>query len=114
MLYNAHSFRQLTRVPAARTRVALARLGRHEHGPLDDEVRAMYDTNEAGEAAPHTDYTSAREARRLFRDFASVKIERQNFDTVRLLPRRLSLPREWFLGNVARVLGLDLYITAQK
>jgi SAM-dependent methyltransferase len=114
MLYNARSFRQLTRVPAARVRLALARHGRHDQGSFGEEVRAMYDTNEVGEAAPHTDYTSVRVAKGLFGRFASVEIEKQNFDTFHLLRGRLILRREWFLGNVAHVLGLDLYITATK
>ena len=111
MLYNAHSFRQLVRVPYQRLHGLRARRGRNE------EVRAMYDANSAGEAAPHTDFVSPRDVRRLFADFSTVSVEPQNFDPL-VLPlgrgRRLTVPRERLLGNVGRVLGLDLYIHARK
>ena len=76
----------------------------------------MYDANTAGEAAPHTDFVSRRGARRLFGAFSSVAIERQNFDTLTptLAGRELTIPRERLLGNVARLLGIDLYIHARK
>jgi SAM-dependent methyltransferase len=99
MLYNRYSARQLRRVvlPGLLRRVRSAR-----------EVRKMYDTNQAGEAAPHTDYVSRREVRRLFGDFAGVSIDARNFDPLPYIPRRR------LLGNVDRLLGLDLYITARK
>lgn len=102
MLYNARSYRQL--------RVNLSRARR------DARLRAMYDANTAGEAAPHTDFVSRREARRLFGAFSRVRVESQNFDP--LAPsfrgRTFRIPRERLLGNVARVLGLDLYVLARK
>lgn len=105
MLYNAHSFRQLLR--ARRERRARNR---------SERVRAMYDVNAAGEAAPHTDFVSRRDVRSLFAAFSDVSIEAQNFDraTFPLGRRRVTIPRERLLGNVARVLGLDLYIHARK
>jgi SAM-dependent methyltransferase len=102
MLYNRHS--------ARRARYAVARaLQRRPRGSLDDELRRVYDAHDSGEAAPHTDFVSRSEVRRLFRDFTSVKIEVQNFDGY-----RFGLRREWFLGTFARVVGLDLYIVAHK
>jgi hypothetical protein len=112
MLYHRHSFRQLVEVPFLRVRLALLR-GRRDRA-LRERVRALYDTNESGEAAPHTDFVSRREVRQLLRDFATVRIEAQNFDTYVLLRGRLVIPRERLLDNVARVLGLDLYIWATK
>jgi SAM-dependent methyltransferase len=99
MLYNRYSARQLRRVvlPSALRR-----------GRSAEAVRGMYDTNAAGEVAPHTDYVSRREVRRLFRDFSLVLIDKRNFDTVG------RIPRAWLLGNVDRVLGLDLYVTARR
>jgi hypothetical protein len=72
-------------------------------------MRKLYDAHESGEPAPHTDFVSKAEARRLLRDFARVKIDVQNFDGF-----RWGIRREWFLSNLARVVGLDLYITADK
>jgi SAM-dependent methyltransferase len=110
MLYNAHSFRQLTRARRERPETLRKKRGRSER------VRAMYDVNAAGEAAPHTDFVSRRDVRRLFAPFSHVEIAAENFDrvTLPLGRRRVSIPRERLLGNVARVLGLDLYILARK
>ncbi len=99
MLYNRYSARQLQRVVIP---------GLLRRGQAASNVRGMYDTNAAGEAAPHTDYVSRRDVRRLFRDFADVAIDARNFDPLPYVPRRR------LLGNVDRVLGLDLYITARK
>jgi SAM-dependent methyltransferase len=103
MLYNAHSFRQLVKV----------QLGRLRRG---EEVRAMYDANSAGSGAPHTDFVTRVDARRLFAAFSSVSIEAQNFDPLplRIRSRGVTIPRERLLGNVARIVGLDLYIRARK
>jgi SAM-dependent methyltransferase len=107
MLYNAHSFRQVVHVSRMRRRLR----DRRTH---EQRVRALYDTNEAGEAAPHTDYVSRRDARRLFRRFSKVKIDSRNFDSLVFLPGRYVLLRERLLGNLDRLLGLDLYVTAVK
>jgi ubiquinone/menaquinone biosynthesis C-methylase UbiE len=110
MLYNAHSFRQLVVVQRERLRAARARRS------SDEQVRGMYDANLAGEAAPHTDFVSRGDVRRLFGDFSDVAVQSQNFDslTPTLGGHMLTVRREWLLGNVARVLGLDLYIHARK
>jgi SAM-dependent methyltransferase len=103
MLYNRHSWLQLK----LRAR-AVADVGK----------RAAYDTNVAGDGAPETVYVTARQVREeLFAPFSDIRIERHNFDTsalslVPMLPFRI--PRRWFLPNVARVLGLDLYIHARR
>jgi SAM-dependent methyltransferase len=102
MLYNRHSFRRFY--------VAVGRIVRGRRGwNLDDELRGFYDADDSGEAAPHTDFVSRAEVRRLFREFANVKVDVQNFDNY-----PLGIKREWFLGNLARVVGLDHYIVADK
>jgi SAM-dependent methyltransferase len=102
MLYNRHSFRRFY--------VALGRMVRGQRGGnLDDELRGFYDADESGEAAPHTDFVSRADVRRLFREFARVKVDVQNFDSY-----PLGIKREWFLANLARAVGLDLYIVADK
>jgi SAM-dependent methyltransferase len=110
MLYNAHSFRQLVVVQRERLRAARARRS------SDEQVRGMYDANLAGDAAPHTDFVSRRDVRQLFGDFSDVAVQSQNFDslTPTLGGHVLTVRREWLLGNVARVAGLDLYIHARK
>jgi ubiquinone/menaquinone biosynthesis C-methylase UbiE len=94
MLYNRHSFRLL-----------MERLRRRR---TDEEVRAAYDSNAAGEAAPHTDYVTARQARELFGAFSRVRVDRRNFDNLPYISRRR------LLGTVDRLLGLDLYIVAGR
>jgi ubiquinone/menaquinone biosynthesis C-methylase UbiE len=101
MVYNAHSFRRA----AVAVRGMLSRKRRQD----EEGMRALYDTAESGEAAPHTDFVSKTEAQRLFNDFSRVRIDRQNFDD---LPG--GIKRKWLLGNVARIAGLDLYIVATK
>jgi ubiquinone/menaquinone biosynthesis C-methylase UbiE len=93
MLYNRHSFR-----------LVLQRLRRR----TPEELRGAYDSNAAGEAAPHTDYVTRRQARALFGSFARVRIDARNFDNLPYIPRRV------LLGNVDRLLGLDLYIVAER
>lgn len=99
MLYNAHSLRQLlkVRLPALLRRARSA-----------DQKAAMYDTNAAGDAAPHVEYVTRSGVRGMFSAFSSVAIEIRNFDNTRFIAR------ERLLGNVDRILGLDLYITARK
>ena len=99
MLYNAHSLRQLLKVQLP----GLLRRGRSA-----DEQAAMYDTNAAGAAAPHVDYWTRGGVRGMFGAFSQVDVDVRNFDNTRFVPR------ERLLGNVDRVLGLDLYITARK
>jgi hypothetical protein len=102
MLYYRHSLR--------RTAFAMHRaVARRTRSTFDEEMRGVYDADTAGSAAPHTDFVSRAEARRLFARFGSVRIDVQNFDGF-----RFGLRRELFLSNLARVVGLDLYIVALK
>jgi ubiquinone/menaquinone biosynthesis C-methylase UbiE len=110
MLYNAHSFRRIA------TLLRELRAGRLRQSPDDEEVRARYDANIAGAAAPHTDFVSRRAVRRLFGSFSSVSVEAQNFDPLMLRfgSRQVTVPRERLLGVAARLVGLDLYVHAYK
>lgn len=115
MLYNRHSFRRMIFLPVVHLRNLL--LGRYKsqsgRTSFSDWARTWYDKNTQGEAAPHTDYVSRAEVRRLFRSYRTVRIESQNFDPL-VLKNRLLVRRERFLNNLARVVGVDLYITAVK
>jgi SAM-dependent methyltransferase len=102
MLYNRHSLRRLAYALRRRLRGG-------SESSLDDEMRGMYDAHETGEAAPHTDFVSRAEVKELFRDYSRVRIDVQNFDGF-----RFGIKREWFLSNLARIAGLDLYIVADK
>ncbi|MBI3741900.1 MAG: class I SAM-dependent methyltransferase [Chloroflexi bacterium] len=110
MLYNRNSFRRLIQAPLLR----LFFWATQRKTNFDKYVRSLYDSNAAGEAAPHTDYVSRNQVKRLFQAFSQVKIDVQNFDNYSLFRGHIFLLRQKFLNNVARVIGLDLYITAEK
>jgi SAM-dependent methyltransferase len=99
MVYNARSFRRL-------------RMRLRGERSDDEQMRAAYDANLEGEAAPATVYTSMGEAKRLFAGFSEVRVRRENFDPLSF--GRLFVPRERLLGWPAHMAGLDLYITAVK
>jgi SAM-dependent methyltransferase len=99
MVYNRWSARRL----AAEVR---------SHSPA--AIRGWYDRNAVGEAAPHTDFTSRREARRLFAAFSHVELEARNFDNV-LYRGRVLVRRERVLASpLPRLFGLDLYVVATR
>jgi SAM-dependent methyltransferase len=102
MLYNRHSLRLLVFTLRRRLRGMSS-------GEIEAALRKTYDADAEGEAAPHTDFVSKAEARALFARFSRVRIDVQNFDGF-----PFGLKREWFLNNLARLVGLDLYITADK
>lgn len=104
MVYNRHSLRQLVHLARARGRLTVERAKR---------LVAAYDSNETGAGAPHTDFSSRRDVRRLFAAFEDVRIEVRNFDPI-VWRNRVLVPRERLLGNVDRILGLDLYVIARK
>lgn len=106
MLYNRHSFRRI--------RQAARQLPERLRGRAEDEeeMRGRYDRDAEGNVAPATDYTSVREARRLFSRFSRVSIRRENFDYLTFRYRPIDRGR--LLGWPARLAGLDLYITAVK
>ncbi len=121
MLYNRHSLRLVVKAGAR----SLRRLGRNGDGSADERLRRLYDSDTTGEAAPHTDFVSRAEARRLFRSFTKIAIDTRNFDAVTLDLKKISsamarilghdevdLPRSLFLGNLDRFIGQDLYIRA--
>jgi len=112
MLYNRHSFRRLAQL---RMRYAWEVLTGRRRGNFGEAARARYDSNAAGDAAPHTDFVSRGDVRRhLFKRFSRVRIDVQNFDGYVLFRGRIVIARENLLGNVARILGTDLYIVGTK
>lgn len=115
MLYNRHSFRRMIFLPVVHLRNLLLRRYKSQVGQagFSDWVRRYYDKNAQGEAAPYVDYVSRAEVRRLFKTYRTVRIENQNFDSLRYKGKTL-VPRELLLNNLGRVLGVDLYVTATK
>lgn len=104
MLYNSHSFRRFTL--AVHNLPQLLRRG--GMGAHEESIRGTYDQDTDGTPAPVVEYTSKAEVMELFGDYSSVEIRRENFDNIK------RIPRERFLGTPARLMGIDLYITATK
>jgi SAM-dependent methyltransferase len=105
MLYNGWSILHVA-MPVAR------RVTRRFSGRSADVIKRLYDVDSGGEVAPHTDFTSPRAARELFGGFGDVHVDVRNFPDIR--KGRIGIPRRWLLPNVARVVGVDLYIRADK
>ena len=112
MLYHRHSYRQW--IERARFWLRSKRRAPETAAELERRLRGLYDTNAAGAAAPSTEYVSRREVRRLFRRFASVRVETRNAERLELLGGWLRVPRERLLDNVGRLAGLDLYVVAVR
>jgi len=103
MVYNRRSWRRFKQA-------LRRRLGR---GLDDEQVRATYDTDSEGAAAPSTEYATRGEAKRdLFAGFSSVKPRTENFDHVAIRGRLVN--RDMLLRGPGRLLGLDLYVKAVK
>jgi SAM-dependent methyltransferase len=75
---------------------------------LEREIRRAYDETVAGEPAPMVDFVTRGEIKRMFERFGGIGVRRENWDPMPLIPRR------WLLGSVARVMGIDFYVTATK
>lgn len=112
MLYNRHSFRQLVNVSLMTLRNRSLFFKRRAN--MQEHIRALYDTNTKGEAAPYTEYVSRAQVHQLFKEFSHLRVDVQNFDPYSLWKGKVVIRREWLLSNVARVLGLDFYIVATK
>jgi SAM-dependent methyltransferase len=112
MVYNRHSFRQVVMLPLMELKRGLWR----DRARRAEFVRAAYDANAEGSAAPATEFSSARDVRRMFSGFSELRVRRENFDdiVVRAAGRTLAIPRDAVLNNLARVAGSDLYVTARK
>jgi SAM-dependent methyltransferase len=99
MVYNHNSFRRIVQ--------------RMRHSGAE-QVRASYDANSAGAAAPATEFVARADVPDLFSDFAHVSLASENFQALSLRGGRLGIPRRVLLGKPAAMLGLDLYIVATR
>ncbi|MBC5793615.1 class I SAM-dependent methyltransferase [Sphaerospermopsis sp. LEGE 00249] len=115
MLYNKNSFRQMIYIPLARLKSMLS-LSKADktYRNFSEFVRSLYDLNSQGQAAPHTDYVSKKQVYQIFKNFSEIGIDVQNFDTYVLGKGKIIIYREKLLDNLARIMGLDLYIIARK
>lgn len=114
MVYNAYSYRRW-QSSSVQTLKYLSResLGyRGVVGSSSDRQRYKYDSNEAGETAPHTDWISKRSLASFLEIFSSCTSVSSNIDTdfAFSLRNRESLMKSRWPG----LLGLDLYVQAAK
>ncbi len=109
MVYNRSSFRQMVEIPMEYWRQRFK--GNTKN--YKEFMRSKYDSNSSGEANPHTDFIKPSEVKKYFKDYSNVKIDIRNFDSYYLF-KKYYLDRKRFLNNIARIMGLDLYITASK
>jgi SAM-dependent methyltransferase len=112
MVYNRRSFRRTVMLPL---RMRLRGM-RRDPRRRAEFVRATYDADAAGTAAPATEFASAGEIRRMCAGFSRVVVRRENFDEFVLSAPgfHIGIPRRAFLNNIARIAGTDLYVTATK
>lgn len=115
MVYYAYSYRRFYQARAE----TLKYLGREllgyraVQGRSAEVERAAYDTNAAGDGAPHTDWISIRSLRSLCKGFSSFAGQTENIDNgtpFEKSPPRRELLKTWY----PRWFGLDLYATATK
>lgn len=105
MVYNRWSVRRVLTTPYTFAAAHLRR--RRDPG---EATRAMYDRNQEGEAAPHTDFASRQEVERLFGDWESVRVEPRNLSFAWFPPLR----RPALAARLDRLGGLDLYVQATR
>ncbi len=116
MLYNRFSLRQWMDYPRQSTAALWRQLtGRPSSVPSTEAQRAAYDTDAEGNAAPETQFFSARDVRRMMRAFHGVRVTKENCDpwidrkTGRVIRDRMDM-----LSTVGKWAGLDLYIAGTK
>jgi SAM-dependent methyltransferase len=113
MVYNAYSYRRFMQARHATIEYWKSER-RGYRGVVGGEGRdrAIYDTNSAGEAAPHTDWISVTSLRAMCKDFSKFTVRRENIDQEPPFKKR---KREDLLKTLwPRLCGLDLYATARK
>jgi SAM-dependent methyltransferase len=112
MVYNRHSYRRAVMLPARMLRRGVWR----DPARRAELVRATYDANADGVAAPAVELASPAEIRRMFGKFSQLRVRRENFDdfVLTIAGKPLAIGRHAFLNNLARVAGVDLYVTGTK
>lgn len=114
MVYYAYSYRMLYQRKAGILKEMLADILGKANYNGDPNERALYDTNEEGEAAPHTVFVSKRQLSRMARN-AGLIVERagtENSNGYEAPFKKIS--RERALKTYAKWIGGDLYAVLSK
>jgi ubiquinone/menaquinone biosynthesis C-methylase UbiE len=109
MVYNKNSYRFLVYIPIVR------RYKKRWKGKTWQEcVNEMYD----GRGNPYGMVYSKQDVSKMLSKFRDLKMEIKNFEGYEFIPLYpkfgASIPRNFWLATLGRVLGLDLYFTARK
>ena len=102
MLYNARSYRNFL-IPFVYLKKLI--IGKKRIFNYSAFVRSMYDANAEGDAAPIVERVSVDDCKKIFGKFINVTVEKENNGL---------LLRRFFLNNISKWAGLDLYITGNK
>lgn len=112
MVYSALSYRQWLREPAATFGRALADPAAYQERKSSAErMRAAYDVNRGGAAAPQTEFVTPAELKHMCRRFRRCAIRRENIGAEGFLR---FLPRPVACALFGGVLGLDLYCRLER
>lgn len=116
MVYNRFSFRHWKKWPISTFKAALRDFGMSLKLESTTAQRKAYDAHDdSGEAAPETEFFSARDIKRIFNNFQKVDIIKENTDPLMIPFLKKGIRRERLLNTVlCEYLGLDLYIHAKK
>lgn len=109
MVYNKFSLRQWLKWPILTAKNYGFQLLSKKSNTVTESQRKAYDASAANEGAPETEFFSVQDIERICKNFASIKITRENFDEYRFGKRIHRLD-----SKLVRFLGLDLYIEVVK
>jgi SAM-dependent methyltransferase len=115
MVYYSYSYRRFFQARRETVSYFFRELIGHRGvvGTSAEVERAAYDTNAAGEGAPHTDWISIKSLRSFCRNYSAFSAQPENIDNG--TPFGNSAPRRELLKTwYPRWFGLDLYATATK
>lgn len=114
MLYNQRSYLQWKNWPVKTLLSVLDDYGLVKNEPkISLQQRAAYDNNCSGESAPETIFASIAQVKKMMKHFNSVSCSKENWNDLCYPVRRL-VPRRILLPTLAKLIGLDIYITAKK
>lgn len=112
MVYSALSYRQWLDHPVATFRRALADPVTYQERKVSAErMRAAYDVNQSGTAAPQTEFVTMAELKHMCRRFRQCQIRRENIGAESLLR---FVPRPVACRLFGWILGLDLYCRLER
>jgi ubiquinone/menaquinone biosynthesis C-methylase UbiE len=120
MVYNQFSLRQWSLWPTTTLKILLSQWKSDRTKNTNEQQRQAYDASHTNEGAPETEFFSQYEIKKIFKNFQTINITRENFDdefklNIAKHPLIHFGKREKYLNNHwSRLAGLDLYITATK